>query len=239
MVERRDRSRRLMLPPEGAAAEAGVYDPGGPELARALDAAEARAGEALRAIVAGRFPVGGEDRRAVALFLGIRLLLAPGHRAERARAAEAVGALVVTALEDRLEEEAGADVAGPAGPGDPLGASLAGLPTLARALTARTWQVVRFPGPLLITGDTPAAYWSRPASVAGPLAGAPADEVRFPVDPRHALILARHAPSGEVVRDVGDRHARALNRTIAEAAHEWIFYHPGSDPLEAVELAPS
>ncbi|MGH7266808.1 MAG: hypothetical protein ACREMB_18460, partial [Candidatus Rokuibacteriota bacterium] len=96
MVERRDRSRRLLLPAEGAAAEAGGYDPGGPELARTLDAAEARARETLRAIVAGTFPVGGEDRRALSLFLGIRLLLARGHRAERARAAETIGALVVT-----------------------------------------------------------------------------------------------------------------------------------------------
>jgi hypothetical protein len=63
-----------------------------------------------------------------------------------------------------------------------------------------------------------------------------AHEVRIPLDARHALIVARHAPAGEIVRDLDERHARALNRTIAEAAAEWMYYHPESDPLEGVEL---
>jgi hypothetical protein len=38
------------------------------------------------------------------------------------------------------------------------------------------------------------------------------------------------------VRDLSERHARAFNRTVAEAAVEWMYYHPESDPLERVEL---
>jgi hypothetical protein len=63
--------------------------------------------------------------------------------------------------------------------------------------------------------------------------------VRVPLDARHALIVARRAPAGEIVRDLGERHARALNRTVAEAAAEWMYYHPQSDPLEGVELQSS
>jgi hypothetical protein len=114
------------------------------------------------------------------------------------------------------------------------------VPELARLLVARTWQLVRFSAPVLLTGDTPAVLWTRPGAATGHRWGlGGADEVRVPLDPRHALIVARHAPAGEVVRDLEERHARALNRTVAEATHLWMYYHPGSDPLERVELAPS
>lgn len=117
---------------------------------------------------------------------------------------------------------------------------IAPVPELARLLAARTWQLVRFPGPVLLTGDTPAVLWTRPGATTAHRWGlGGADEVRVPLDPRHALIVARHAPAGEVVRDLDERHARALNRTVAEATHLWMYYHPGSDPLERVELAPS
>jgi hypothetical protein len=97
--------------------------------------------------------------------------------------------------------------------------------------------VTRFPARVLLTGDTPVVLWA-PSDAAKPYQvglGA-AHEVRVPLDPRHALIVARHASAGEIVRDLSERHARALNRTVAEAAAEWIYYHPESDPLEGVEL---
>jgi hypothetical protein len=114
------------------------------------------------------------------------------------------------------------------------------VPELARLLAARTWQLVRFPAPILLTGDTPAVLWTRPGAPTAQRWGlGGADEVRVPLDPCHALIVARHAPAGEVVRELDERHARALNRSVAEATHLWMYYHPASDPLERVELAPS
>jgi uncharacterized protein DUF4238 len=111
------------------------------------------------------------------------------------------------------------------------------LPALARQLASRTWQVVRFPSVVLLTSDTPVVLWAPSASSKLYQVGlGSAHEVRVPLDARHALIVARHAPAGEIVRDLGDRQARALNRTVAEAAVEWMYYHPASDPLEAVEL---
>jgi hypothetical protein len=119
----------------------------------------------------------------------------------------------------------------------PVGRSLAAMPALARQLAARTWQLVRFPDPVLLTSDTPVVLWA--PSSAGKLYQVglgSAHEVRVPLDARHALIVARHAPAGEIVRDLGARQARALNRTVAEGAAEWMYYHPASDPLEGVEL---
>jgi hypothetical protein len=119
----------------------------------------------------------------------------------------------------------------------PRGRSLASLPALARQLASRTWQVVRFPSLVLLTSDTPVVLWAPSASAKLYQVGlGSAHEVRVPLDARHALIIARHAPAGEIVRDLGERQARALNRTVAEAAVEWMYYHPESDPLEAVEL---
>jgi hypothetical protein len=119
----------------------------------------------------------------------------------------------------------------------PVGRSLASMPALARQLAARTWQVVRFPAPVLLTTDTPVVLWAPSAATKLYQVGlGSAPEVRVPLDARHALIVARHAPAGEIVRDLGERHARALNRTVAESAAEWMYYHPESDPLERVEL---
>ena len=119
----------------------------------------------------------------------------------------------------------------------PVGRSLASMPALARQLAARTWQVVRFPSPVLLTSDTPVVLWA-PSNAAKlyQVGLGSAHEVRVPLDARHALIVARQAPAGEIVRDLGERQARALNRTVAEGAAEWMYYHPESDPLEGVEL---
>ena len=119
----------------------------------------------------------------------------------------------------------------------PVPRSLAPVLALARQLVARTWQLVHFPARVLLTTDTPVVLWA-PSNATKPyqVGLGSAAEVRVPLDPWHALIVARHAPAGEIRRELDERHARALNRTVAEAASEWMYYHPESDPLEGVEL---
>jgi hypothetical protein len=261
MAERRDRSRRATLTPAEAAARTGTWRPGpspaAAALAEALERVDAGADDAIGRLLAGRFPPAGPDRARLAMFVALRLVLGRGYRAELARTAEALGEAITGGLGELLEalgEETpeARETPGPlpdrpadvileeGGRSVPL--ALDALPQLARLLAGRTWQLVRFTAPLVLTGDTPAVSWSRPDagrphpfSSTVSLARA-ADEVRVPLDPRHALILARRAPAGEVVRDLEERHARALNRTVAEATRTWMFYHPGGDPLEAVEL---
>ena len=53
------------------------------------------------------------------------------------------------------------------------------------------------------------------------------------------LLLAR---IGVGVRDVVSPESRPELVdwvSVAEATHLWMYYHPGSDPLERVELGPS
>ncbi len=265
LVERRDRSRRLVLSPDRAAADSGFYTvvPGADATAgldHLLSRIEARAPAAIERMVAGRFPPAGDDRACLSVFFGLQILLGRGHRAAAAQAAGLLGELIASGVEQieqaaEAEEEAPEETDAPDASdapdpppvpepahvlvhdGEPAPRSLAGLPRVARFLSAQTWQLLRFPGRVLLTGDTPVVLWSRPGGAKPYQFGlATADEVRVPLDPRHALILARRGPAGEVIRELGDRHARALNRTVAEAAGEWMYYHPDSDPMEAVEL---
>jgi len=264
LVERRDRSRRLILSPDQAAADSGAYTvgpgagaPGG--LEPLLSRIEAGAPAAIERMVGGAFPPAEADRACLSVLFGLQLLLAPGPRAAAAQAVSVLGEIVGAGVEQleqaaaEAEEDDAPDTPeasdAPDGlpapeaahvllhDGEPTPRSLARLPRVARLLAARTWQLLRFPGRVLLTGDAPAVLWSRPGGAKLYQFGlATADEVRVPLDPRHALILARHGPAGEVVRDLGDRHARALNRTVAEAALAWMYYHPESDPMEGVEL---
>jgi uncharacterized protein DUF4238 len=253
---------RYSLPPARASAPALAGLLAETE-ARAAEAAR-------RITADGAFPPVGVDRASLALVLAGQLLLGRYHRAEAGRAATLVGQLIVSTIEDAEEEEDDADAAEapepeaeapdpeppPARkpepvrgarepdvllPGQPpVGRSLASLPALAHQLAVRTWQMVRFPTPVLLTSDTPVVLWAPSAATKLYQVGlGSAHEVRVPLDARHALIVARRAPAGEIVRDLGERHARALNRTVAEAAAEWMYYHPQSDPLEGVELQSS
>lgn len=265
MAERRDRTRRRLVSLDQVQADLGTCRVlGDPRTAAALagllDRAEAGAGRAVEAALAGAFPPRGADRASLALVLALQLVLGRRHRAEASRAATLVGGVIAATIEEIEaahaaggEEEAETGPTTPSGeasPGPAAGAgsvlvleeppapcSLAATPRLARQLALRTWQLVRFPAPVLLTSDTPVVLWA-PSAAAKPYQvglGA-ADEVRVPLDPRHALIVARRAQAGEIVRDLGERQARALNRTVAEAAVEWMYYHPESDPLEGVEL---
>jgi hypothetical protein len=232
-------------------------------LGRLLDQAETTAARAVERICAGAFPPRGTDRASLAVVLAVQLVLGRRHRAEAARAAALVGGVIATTIEELEaahagdgEETAEADpsavpVGGPSS-GEapraragaalvleepPVRCSLAPVPALAAQLARRTWQLVRFPAPVLLTSDSPVVLWAPPARAKPHQVGlGAADEVRVPLDPQHALIVARRAPAGEIVREVGERQARALNRTVAEAAVEWMYYHPASDPLEGVEL---
>lgn len=251
MMERRDRTRRLTASVAEAAAAAGFYTVGAPDLTRLLIEVEEHAAKVVGAMLAGAFPPRGEDRVRLALFVAFQLQLGRGPRAVASRVVEALTEVVVEKLPEEEGEEdlvvvdrrpapepRGTDAGVRDDEGHPV--SLSVTPELARLLMGRTWQLVRFPEPRLLTGDTPAVPWS-------PSGAAPSNstrfgayaEVRLPLDPRHALILARSAQLGEVIRDLGDRHASALNRTVADAAATWMYYHPDTDPLGGVALDPT
>jgi uncharacterized protein DUF4238 len=241
MAERRDRSRRLTLSVAQAAEEAGVYAASA-AVGRLADEVEARAERVVSAMVAGAFPPPADDRAYLAVFLALQLALARSHRAAAVQNAGILDRIIAASLEELLAGEADTekDPKPPASDDSSPARSLAPVPSLARLAAARTWQLVRFPGRQLLTSDAPVVLWSRPGALKPYQHGLAANaEARFPLDPSHALVVARTAPAGEVIRPLEARHARALNRTVAESAHTWMYYHPESDPLEGVELARS
>lgn len=255
MMERRDRSRRLTASVPEAAAAAGAYtvmpaEGAARNLGAFLRHVEERAADVIEQMLAGAFPPKGGDRATLALFVAVQLLLGATPRAAFAQAVTLLTKLVVSKIPEGEDEPD--DPPGPAPipeprradvvvyDDEPRGVSLAAAPHLAGLLADRPWQLVRFPRPVLLTGDTPAVPWSPSGSAApSPTRLSVAAEVRVPLDPRHALILARSVQLGEVVRDLDDRHAGALNRTVADAARKWMYHHPACDPLAGVELLPA
>lgn len=112
-------------------------------------------------------------------------------------------------------------------------------PGIANLAANRKWQLLRFPADCLLTSDSPVSLWSPPEERGGslPRSGfAMSREVRFPLDRRHALVLAWELKEGEVVRDLPIKYAHALNFWTATHGHRWIFHHPDDAPLKGVKL---
>lgn len=107
IAERRDRSRRLLLPVAEAAAEGGGHVVVRDDLAPLLDRIEARAVGAIDRICGGAFPPAGEDRAQLALLFGLQILLGRGHREYAARVAEALGEAIGGNLPEAEDEPEG------------------------------------------------------------------------------------------------------------------------------------
>jgi|APLak6261675434_1056106.scaffolds.fasta_scaffold02279_2 hypothetical protein len=113
---------------------------------------------------------------------------------------------------------------------------------LASIVMARTWQVVRFPTECLLTSDAPVSLWSPPSERQGLFSAVgfgTAKEIRVPLDRRHALVLAWDATQGEILRDLSDAHAHALNYSTASNGYRWIFHHPDDRPLKSLGALPA
>lgn len=107
----------------------------------------------------------------------------------------------------------------------------------AAIIAGRTWQLLRFDEPVLVTSDSPVVQWQAPANRSdfyGVGIGT-ADELRFPVDQRHALVMAWEAPAGEVTRLGTPKMAAELNRSVLAGAYQAVFHHPdGPDIPDAL-----
>lgn len=96
------------------------------------------------------------------------------------------------------------------------------------ALLQRHWQVRRCSEPLLITSDTPVVL-VRPRSERDHVCGIgimDAQEVWFPVDPRHLLVMSRTSGSRGLA-DVPSRSIVRANQEIAARCFEAVFTDPG------------
>jgi hypothetical protein len=93
---------------------------------------------------------------------------------------------------------------------------------------------------LLLTSDEPVVLFSGGEHSEEEAIGvATADEVWFPLDPKHLLILGRPDDPGPFVRIPGQPvFAEQANWLVAQNAYEKIFLHPDRD-LKVPKLPPA
>jgi hypothetical protein len=101
---------------------------------------------------------------------------------------------------------------------------------------ARTWLLMRFSDPVLITSDEPVALVGRNPHAPGDAPGLMrAAQIVFPMDPRHALIMLR-PDIAELESRVqgGPDQARIINSHVAFSAHRFLVRLPGTNPLDGM-----
>ncbi|MCX4965798.1 DUF4238 domain-containing protein [Streptomyces sp. NBC_00654] len=269
-------SRLLRVPIDGSAARlVGVGDAAvhkdfysfrGPDgslddvVENQLSVVEDAAAPVLRRVVdERRWPLFGDDREIMALWVALQYLRVPAHRKA---GNEVTDHLVKTTmamggkpgLRSRMEELAKGPVADDeverawaevsdfsnyeVRSDNAEHLSLMGMmiPEIALLLMSRTWVLVRFSRKTLITSDHPVVQiWdpSVPDWIGQGMATVPA--VCLPLDRRVALLmlLPGGAPDRETTPTVA--MARDLNQRVAASARGAVFHHP-EDDLEGIVL---
>lgn len=97
-------------------------------------------------------------------------------------------------------------------------------------LQSRTWHLLRFPEPVLLTGDAPVALNHRILRRDTPL-GINSDEIFMPIDPQHAVFLLNYRNGDGTVAEGTLELAQKMNFTVASQCVRWIVYHPALSPL--------
>jgi hypothetical protein len=104
-------------------------------------------------------------------------------------------------------------------------------------LLHRSWRILRFESPCLLTSDHPFGYWS-PANKRISLGIGNAPVVYYPLDRTSALAMHLRSRTEEFARVAGFTRAHQINALVASEASKWIFHHPDDRPLEGIDLAP-
>ncbi len=216
-----------------------------PELAakaeKALNGYETRGLDALRRIESG-WPLergsGYLDRLSVAGLVAVHMVRNPSfrHYLDRLRVANvertlAEGTLGGPEAEEKFIAESSSERFA-------VEHFLSLIPKTASLIASAHWTLVEFPDRLLATSDQPVTIVPiLPDGMRAPVDAAPrggilfAEEFRFPIDPKHALLFTwaegRDTP---VVPTGSDDLAAELNRAVvSQADREW-FHHPQRRP---------
>ena len=101
----------------------------------------------------------------------------------------------------------------------------------------RSWTVLDFATPVLLTGDEPLALVGESLSPGEALGAGDAPEVVFPTDPWHALVLHRRDQGRGDGRHAGTQSmADIINAHVAFNCHRFLIRYPGTDPLQGIEI---
>lgn len=103
------------------------------------------------------------------------------------------------------------------------------LEDLAPTIFQRSWRLLTFPRPCLLTSDEPVAL---PIIEARGPANVP--QLWLPLDRTHALELNLSGSEQVVMAPLSK--AAKINRLVASQAERWIFHHPDDEPLQGLEL---
>ena len=264
-VVSRDLLKRFVSSVAKVAAEGDFYTvetTSGPsqEVEKLLSRIEDQAAPALDRILAGTFPPPDDDRIALATFIAFQFTRNRAHRRAWAMITDAAAKLMVQVMASgddvaqRLAQTTGepasdelvesfkhfADTpsAWKAVPhqNSAIEAMLHTSPNLIPYIAARKWRLVRFPKPVLLTSDWPIALWHRTPTGPYGIGIATADEIRFPLDTRHALLMVLEGK--DQTWELHERHAKDINRLVAARGFEWIYHLPDTDPLAGITLPP-
>ena len=100
----------------------------------------------------------------------------------------------------------------------------------------RSWRLLRFTEPSLLTSDNPFCYWTA-AGAKATYGIADAPVVYYPIDRSTALAMHLQA-TAERVSVSGEVRASQINLGVASEAEKWIFHHPSDDPLAGQSIPP-
>lgn len=235
------------------------------EVEELLSKIESDAEAVIRSILGGAFPPPPEAKEALASFIGLQWLRGSDQRANFEELMnQFLKFFSMNITRTQLQESSEAVAGKPASEAeidsmlkffaDPtkynfeqhqnesIKIMLDLAPGIANLAANRKWQLLRFPADCLLTSDSPVSLWSPPEERRGIVARGGfgmSREVRFPLDRRHALVLAWELKEGEIVRDLPIEHARVLNFWTANHGHRWIFHHPEDHPLKGMKLSSS
>lgn len=104
---------------------------------------------------------------------------------------------------------------------------------LSPRLSERTWRLLHFDEPCLLTSDNPVGLWS-PDGQGSSEAVRDAAAVFFPLDRKTCLSLTQSG--AEAVVRSGATRARQINAAVAREAVRWILHHPDDDPLNGLQV---
>lgn len=234
------------------------------ELEKTLSEIESASRAALDELIGQPFPPSAETRELIGFFVGLQWLRGRDQRDTYNHLADQFAKLILinqskSSLRKHFRDAAGREPTDAEieqllkklsatetykvtpHQNEPIQQMLKMAPGLGRIAAGRVWQILRFSEPCLITSDSPVVAWTNPKHLGGPYSRGGfgmCDEIRFPLDMRHALIIAAEAPAGEIVRDGSLEQAKAFNYSIAANSYRRIFHHPDMSPLEGMSLPP-
>lgn len=97
-------------------------------------------------------------------------------------------------------------------------------------LEERTWHLLKFPSPMLLTGDGVVAMHDRHARPEEAL-GIDAEEIFMPIDPCRAIFLLKGEDRDGLIASGNAELSRLVNHAVATQSMRWIVHHPDMSPL--------